>query len=67
MIKTLYNKWIDLWPFSFCPPDLGGCDAEQGKLRNKLGRVVRMVVDSILHHAECGPNDHQEDAPPFSR
>ena len=32
----------------------------------KLGRVVRMVVDSILLHAECGPNDHRKDAPPFS-
>ena len=25
-----------------------------------------MVVDSILPHAECGPNDHRKDAPPFS-
>ena len=66
MIKTLYNKWIDLWPFSFCPPDLGGCDGESGKLRNKLGRVVKMVVDSILLHAECRTNDHRKDAPPFS-
>ena len=31
----------------------------------KLGCVVRMVVDSILPHAECGPNDHRKDAPPF--
>ena len=22
-----------------------------------------MVVDSILPHAECGPNDHRKDAP----
>ena len=28
----------------------------------KLGCVVRMVVDSILPHAEFGPNDHQKDA-----
>ena len=24
-----------------------------------------MFVDSILPHAECGPNDHRKDAPPF--
>ena len=29
----------------------------------KLGCVERMVVDSILPHAECGPNDHRKDAP----
>ena len=33
----------------------------------KLGCVVRMVVDSILPHAKCGPNDHRKDAPLFSR
>ena len=32
----------------------------------KVGCVVRMVVDSILLHAECGPNDHRKDAPPFN-
>ena len=32
---------------------------------SKLGCVVRMVVDSILLHAESGPNDHQKDAPLF--
>ena len=32
----------------------------------KLGCVVRIVVDSLLPHAECGPNDHRKDAPPFS-
>ena len=31
----------------------------------KLGCVVRMVVDSILLHAESGPNDHRKDAPLF--
>ena len=31
----------------------------------KLGCVVRMVVDSILPHAESGPNGHRKDAPPF--
>ena len=34
-------------------------------LCNKLGCVVRTVVDSILPHAECGPNNHRKDAPPF--
>ena len=29
---------------------------------NKLGCVVRMVVDTILPHAESGPNDHRKDA-----
>ena len=24
-----------------------------------------MVVDSLLPHAECGPNDHRKDEPPF--
>ena len=32
----------------------------------KLGCAVRMVVDSILTHAECEPNDHRKDAPPFN-
>jgi len=32
---------------------------------DKLGCVVRMVVDSILPHAEIGPNDHRKDAPSF--
>ena len=32
---------------------------------DKLGCVVRMVVDSKLSHAEFGRNDHQKDAPPF--
>ena len=31
----------------------------------KLGCVVRMVVDSILPHAECGPNDNRKDAPSY--
>ena len=34
-------------------------------LYRKLGCVVRMVVDSILLHAESGPNDHRKDAPLF--
>ena len=36
------------------------------KRRPKLGCVVRMVVDSILSHAECGPNDHRKDASLFT-
>ena len=31
----------------------------------KLGCVVRMVVESIVPHAECGPNDQRKDAPRF--
>ena len=31
----------------------------------KLGCVVRMVVGSLLPHAESGPNDHRKDAPQF--
>ena len=27
--------------------------------------MVRMVVDSVLPHAESGPNDHRKDALPF--
>ena len=37
----------------------------QSKRYCKLGCVVRMVVDSILPHAQCGPNDHRNDAPPI--
>ena len=39
----------------------------QGSQNHKLGCVVRMVVGSILPYAECGPNDHRKDAPPFRR
>ena len=35
-------------------------------LYNKLGCVVRMVIDSILLHAESRPNDHRKDAPLFT-
>ena len=35
--------------------------------RNKQGRVVRIVVDSILPHAKCGPNDQRKDVPPFMK
>ena len=35
--------------------------------QNKLGCVVRIVVDTILPHAECGQNDHRKDAPPFTK
>ena len=27
---------------------------------------LKMVIDSILPHAECGPNDHRDDALHFS-
>ena len=33
----------------------------------KLGCAVRMVVDSILPHAESGPNGHGKDAPQFTQ
>ena len=29
---------------------------------DKLGCVVRIVIDSILPHVKCGPNYHQKDA-----
>ena len=32
---------------------------------SKLGCVVRMVIDSILPHAEFGPNDHRKETLPF--
>ena len=35
-------------------------------ISHKLGCVVKMVVDTILPHAESGSNDHRKDAPPFS-
>ena len=28
-------------------------------------RKLGCVVDSILSHAKCGPNDHRKGAPPF--
>ena len=33
----------------------------------KLGCVVRMIVDSLLPHAESEPNDYRKDGPPFIR
>ena len=32
-------------------------------ITTKLGCVARVAVDSILSHAECGPNDKRKDAP----
>ena len=40
-------------------------DAQDRDQYNKLGCVVRMVVDSVLPHAESGPNDHRKDASLF--
>ena len=34
--------------------------------KTKLGCVVRMVIDSILPHAESGPNDQRKDVPRFN-
>ena len=31
----------------------------------KLGCVARIAVDSILPHAESGPNNHRKDEPPI--
>ena len=36
MIKTEKNIWLELWPFSFGPPDLGGAGQVEGKLRNQI-------------------------------
>ena len=36
MIKTSHNHWIDLWPFSFGPPDLGGKDNVTGNRKNLM-------------------------------
>ena len=35
------------------------------RFHHKPGCVVSMDVDSILPHAESGPNDHLKDAPQF--
>ena len=44
----------------------GGHTIECNSFRHiKLGCVVKMVVDSMLLHAESGPNDHRKDALPF--
>ena len=40
---------------------------QQLNILNKLGCVVRMIVDPILLYAECVPNDHRKDAPPFTQ
>lgn len=29
--------------------------------------MIKIVVDSVLPHTVCGQNDHQKDAPPFSK
>ena len=50
-------------------PDIYGYQAlldkqhdSKGELLNKLGCMIKMVVNSILPHAECGRNDHRKDA-----
>ena len=40
-----------------------GCILVKGAV--ELGCVVGMVVDSIISHAVCGPNDYRKGAPPF--
>ena len=39
------------------------CEDCQKRVSNKRECVVRIVVYSILAHAECGPNDHRKGAP----
>ena len=34
-------------------------------LETKLGYMVRIVLDSILLHAEFEPNEHRKDRPPL--
>ena len=55
------DGWFCLGALAF---DIGECSKISA---NKLGCVVRMVIDSILHRAKSGPNDHRKDAPPFTR
>ena len=44
----------------------GAEDPDKGiSSSGKLGCVVKMVVDSILPHAESGLNGHRKDASPF--
>ena len=52
-------KWWILWSMITA---LSKCFRNTGK----LGCMVRMVVDPILPHAECGPNDHRKDASQFT-
>ena len=33
------------------------------RAKSKAECVFRMAVDSMLPHAEFGPNDHREDSP----
>ena len=40
--------------------------AQNINLMTKLGYVVRMVVVSVLPHAEVAQNDHRKDATQFS-
>ena len=40
-------------------------DIEDLKEAFKIECVVRLVVDSILPHAELGPNDHRKYESPF--
>ena len=49
------QNWKDL--------HLSACNGGKGnQFISKRGCVVRIVVDSILPHAECGPNDRRKGA-----
>ena len=50
MLKTEYNIWIELWPFSFGPQDLGGQDRNEGKLRNCILIIFLFHVITLNIH-----------------
>ena len=70
---SFFDERTDVWSFGITIWEIfnfGSIPWNKGKIEHqidsKLGRVVRMVVDSILPNAEFGPNDQRKDAPPFS-
>ena len=60
-----YPKCLEDYPVLIRSSNRRQFDLNPIEPMTELERVVRMVVDSILPHAECGPNDHRRDAPPF--
>ena len=61
MLHVLFIYWVVIK--SVITNDYAGIHY---KTRSKLGCVVRMVVGSILSHADFGLNDHRKDAPLFT-
>jgi len=47
MIKTEKNIWLELWPFSFGPPDLGGA----GQVEENF---YRLPTESFVAFKHCG-------------